>query len=503
MDRGGSALGWWREVLGGAAVLVVALSGCSLSSSADCTTDQDCGAEHRCVSGGGLLLSGGGVCVKEQRDGGFGDDTQDIISGDVGEDARDAGETCSSAETVCADGTCVDLLLAGCCSAADCGVAARCVDYRCASPVQITAPDQPGQTARDGLTIRWENDAIPTEGATVYDLEYSRDGGASWEEIVAGWGVVNTTADGQQVAKTTSVEASSHVVPIAVPRVARVVEAAMVLSPSPAPATTTRAGRCKLPLSNPNLLTDAQVFDSSLFAFAGCDNPPYGDELVAFTQAGHYLTVREEGVGLNEVDVTVDLTTYRQQSNGVEAWSVSISADNSSWSRCGDLIPGRDGYGAFTRTCGSFTGADLYVRVEAHAVGSNVRNGISAVELSYPRMPRDISIDVGGEAQIDFARAGMLGESERVSGLSEAFDQYRSSNTTDGAGQIDVPVVLSYTHGSIELSQIEVEYTGYYWDTTELVPGGSYRVRVTQTHGENAGAKDISAHDLEVLGDGR
>ena len=90
MNRVRSSSGLWLLILGGALALIASLGGCSLSSSADCTADTDCPAKHECVSGGGLLISGGGVCVERI------DSTPD---GDSYDAARDAEEDTEMLDT--------------------------------------------------------------------------------------------------------------------------------------------------------------------------------------------------------------------------------------------------------------------------------------------------------------------------------------------------------------------------------------------------------------------
>lgn len=57
-----AAMASWEAVVVGALAILVVGSGCTVSSSANCTDDSDCGAGEECISAGGIFAQDG-VCV--------------------------------------------------------------------------------------------------------------------------------------------------------------------------------------------------------------------------------------------------------------------------------------------------------------------------------------------------------------------------------------------------------------------------------------------------------
>jgi hypothetical protein len=258
-------------------------------------------------------------------------------------------------------------------------------------------------------------------------------------------------------------------------------------------------GYCKNGFSDPNLITDAQAFESKFLMGLNCDAPH--DSELSFVGSLGYVTFRYQGVNISSGDVDVEVTTYRQQVNGVDNWGVYISDDNATWSLCGALIPGQDGYNTFTRTCTAFSGTDLYIKVNVESAGSNAANGISFVEVSYPAAgvsPSDVSLDVAMSGTAEFQHSGEFTTTNTTADFAAELNAYLTAGSEGPWENVAIPFELTFTGGRVEIADIHVEFTDCYWPTDTLPAGTTYLVRVTQTAGAGSGASDVSDHDFEI-----
>jgi cysteine-rich repeat protein len=441
----------------------------------------------------------------------------------------EAGWSCSGSPSVCIEGcgendsVCVygSLCCSGLCVAGTCQASCvaqegeACSDdsvhsYQtdgvcdaagaCYSQILITAPNDEGMSVDTGTEIAWTNDAVPAADVATYTIEYSDDSGQTWTTLVSDYGLQDQNTDGAATWQVSSTGTESHPFEIALPKVAHVVEATLQLVgiPDTSVGTDLITGSCDGPITGVNLISDAQTFADTYVSTQKCDAP--NDTENAYIGSG-YATFRYLGVNLLNDDVDVDVTTYRQQINGVVDWGVYASDDNSTWSLCGALIPGQDGYNSFARTCAGFTGTDLYVRISVETAGSNIVNAISAFGVSYPApdvSPSDVSLSAGSGSTVLFSATGAFDTTTTTTDFAAVLNAHLDASTAEAWETVSIPFDLLFTDASISVGSIAIEYTDYYWNTDQLPAGTTYRVRVMQQSGTGSGGTDINDFDLQI-----
>ncbi len=440
----------------------------------------------------------------------------------------EAGWSCSGSPSVCVEGCvengnacvygslcCSDLCVEGTCEAS---CAARegeaCSDdavhdYEtdgvcdaagaCYSQILITAPNDEGSSVDTGTEIAWTNDAVPAADVATYTIEYSGDSGQTWEPLVSDYGLQDQNTDGLATWQVSSTGTQSHPFEIALPKVAHVIEATIHLAgiPEPVVGTDLVSGYCDGNISGVNLISDGQTYDANYSVGHTCPAPNDTEE--AYIGTG-FATFRYPGVNLVNGDVDVDVTTYRQQSNGVINWEVLASDDNSTWTQCGALIPGQDGYNSVARTCAGFTGSDLYVRINVESAGSNIVNAISSFGVSYPApdlFPTDVSLAAGSASAVLFSAPGAF-TTTTTSDFAAVLNAHLDSSAAEASETVSIPFELLFTDANVLVRTIAIEYTDYYWHTDLLPSGSTYRVRVTQQSGTGSGGTDINDYDLQI-----
>ena len=370
----------------------------------------------------------------------------------------------------------------------------------CYSQILITAPNDEGMSVDTGTEIAWTNDAVPAADIATYSIEYSDDSGQTWTTLVSDYGLQDQGGLGMTTWQVSSTGTQAHPFEIALPKVAHVVEATLQLAgiPEPSVGTDLINGSCDGPISGVNLISDAQTFADTYSNSHKCPAPNDSENVYIGTG---YATFRYLGVNLQSSDVDVDVTTYRQQVNGVDNWGVYASANNATWSLCGALIPGQDGYNSFARTCAGFTGTDLYVRISVESSGGNIVNAISAFGVSYPApdvSPSDLSLSAGSDSTVLFSAAGAFDTTITTTDFAAVLNAHLGLSTAEAWEMVSIPFELLFTDANVSVGSIAIEYTDYYWHTDQLPAGTTYRVRVTQQSGTGVGGTDINDYDLQL-----
>ena len=117
-------------------------------------------------------------------------------------------------------------------------------------------------------------------------------------------------------------------------------------------------------------------------------------------------------------------------------------------------------------------------------------------------------VDVGDDGTYEWQYPGTLGQTVTVSDLSTAFNDYITDVCTAGIDEsCQIPVALAADSGTLTVSNINIQYVNYWWDTSLLPNGFNYRVMVVAEEISVCGNRKIEAAEQcddgnTIAGDG-
>ncbi|MCK4521969.1 MAG: right-handed parallel beta-helix repeat-containing protein, partial [Nanoarchaeota archaeon] len=115
--------------------------------------------------------------------------------------------------------------------------------------------------------------------------------------------------------------------------------------------------------------------------------------------------------------------------------------------------------------------------------------------------PSNVTLEVGSEDGIhEFNQTGNFTTINTTDDFSAEIQSYIDDNCTANLWEnCSVPLKLhSDSVGKIEISNINIQFTNYYWNVSNLAYGIYYRFNVTPTDGYDNGTSDISNADFTI-----
>jgi sporulation protein YlmC with PRC-barrel domain len=404
----------------------------------------------------------------------------------------------------------------------------------------LNYPSSAGIRINNNVTIKWTNSSDTDRDAVRYNIFYSNDSGITWQPIAYNYGFENRLNDSSGSKNLSFSGNENQTVYITIPKSANITKARLNLTGY-------------LNLTGPyaqvyNAFTDEAESDGNRdgsasflsFGRSGAYNPVDFYALV-YTPASANISMMELRLGPIGADPQTKSIIYDFYIAETNDYFTGDVTDNNitAYTKVKDQLNVSKEWGADNNVYKNITFDTTYEMLSSkkymiwfkfvYGIGGNnanydvmfdndVTNNYSASNRSIYResynylleirlfsgITQNVSgvwLEVGNEdGNYEFNQTEKFLTENETEDFSAVLQNYISNVCTANPWEnCTIPLTVhSNTSGEIEISDIDIEFTDYWWNTSSIKEATTYRINITPTDTTSNGSSSISANDFTI-----